>query len=51
MVICKIKDQSHCIEQHILPTKLIIRQSCGGQQESPAEDVLLANSKRWSSSL
>lgn len=50
MVICKIKDQSHLIEQHILPTKLILRQSCGGQKECRAEEVSLFNTNHWSNS-
>ena len=48
IVISKIKGQSNCVEQRILPTKLVVRQSCGAiRSAQPGAVQLFTNNNRF----
>jgi len=51
MVICKIKGQSNCVEQRILPTQLVVRRSCGVARSAQPEAVPLSISNNRSESI
>jgi GntR family transcriptional regulator, arabinose operon transcriptional repressor len=50
IVISKIKGQSNCVEQRILPTKLVVRQSCGAARNTQPEAEQLFTSNNHSES-
>jgi len=51
MVIGKIKGQSNCVEQRILPTQLVVRQSCGVARSAQPRAVQLSTSTNRSESI